>query len=54
MRIRFPNGSVAEVSDEFGERLIAAGGVENADAPVKKPRTTKTKPAPVEEPKTEE
>ncbi|ARQ94664.1 head-to-tail connector protein [Mycobacterium phage Journey13] len=54
MKIRFPNGGIAEVSDEFGARLIAAGVVENADKPARKPRARKTKTAPQKEPKNEE
>ncbi|QFP95502.1 hypothetical protein SEA_GAUGELDP_19 [Mycobacterium phage GaugeLDP] len=45
------NGAHAEVSDEQAERLIAAGGWRLP----RKPRAPKhSKPAPVEEPKTEE
>ena len=54
MKIRSKvNGGVAEVSDEFGAKLIKAGDWTAADAPVaaRKPRTKK---APVEEPQDEE
>lgn len=44
------HGGFAEVSDELGERLIASGSWRKP----RKPRTTKTKTAPDEEPKTEE
>ncbi|AAC18458.1 hypothetical protein SEA_LAKES_20 [Mycobacterium phage Lakes] len=44
------NGGFAEVSDEYAQRLIAAGGWKRP----RKPRTTKPKPAPKQEPATEE
>lgn len=50
------NGGVAEVDDEFGKQLIEAGSWEADEAkaaPVRKPRAPR-KPAPVEEPKSEE
>lgn len=37
------NGGTAEVDDACGERLLAAGGWEPADAPVKPKRTRRTK-----------
>ncbi|BBC43576.1 hypothetical protein PBI_AN9_20 [Mycobacterium phage AN9] len=59
MRIRSTiNGGVARVDDEYGQRLIAAGGWEVAEAltakPARKQRARKTKPAPAQEPTTEE
>ena len=55
MQIRsIQNGGLAEVSDEFGAELIEAGGWEAADKPVRKTRTPRPKPAPVEEPENEE
>ncbi|AMO43986.1 head-tail connector protein [Mycobacterium phage Bactobuster] len=60
MRIKSTtNGGFAEVDDEYGQRLIDAGGWEVAEAldapkPARKPRAPKSKPAPKQEPKSEE
>ncbi|AHJ86384.1 hypothetical protein 40AC_20 [Mycobacterium phage 40AC] len=59
MRIRSKaNGGLAEVDDDYGQRLIEAGGWEVVEAlaqkPARRPRTTKPKTAPVKEPKNEE
>lgn len=44
------NGGFADVTDDYAERLIAAGGWKRH----RKPRTTKPKPAPEKEPSTKE
>ncbi|ASR86126.1 head-to-tail connector protein [Mycobacterium phage BobSwaget] len=58
MKIRSTiNGGLAEVDDDFAVELIAAGAWEAVDAPkpARKPRSPRTpKPAPAEEPKSEE
>lgn len=48
------NGGLVEVDDEYAAELIATGEYEPADKPTRKRAATKTKTAPVEEPKTEE
>ncbi|ASW31364.1 head-to-tail connector protein [Mycobacterium phage Lokk] len=58
MKIRSTiNGGLAEVDDDYAAELIAGGNWEAADAPkpARKPRSPRTpKPAPEEEPKSEE
>ncbi|AZS08221.1 hypothetical protein PBI_IRONMAN_19 [Mycobacterium phage IronMan] len=50
------NGGFAEVSDEDAPQMIASGWFEAVEAPkpARKPRAPKSKPAPKQEPKSEE
>lgn len=49
------NGGAVEIGDNDAESLLASGHwVRDGEAPAKKPRATRTKKAPVEEPESEE